>query len=117
MPSLREFVRGLAAREGVDAVVIVSGDGLPIDHAGGERLDAEAIAALTATVAQGARGLGRALEGDTLTTGVLEFGDRLVIFSSLTDGHLLFILPTPGSNAGILLYDLRQHVSAVAALL
>ena len=117
MSSLREVVRGLAAREGVEAVVIVSGDGLPIDHAGGAGFDAEAVAALTATVAQGARSLGRALEGERLSTGVFEYGDRQVIFSALSEDHLLFILPTRGTNTGTLLYDLRRHGPAVAALL
>jgi predicted regulator of Ras-like GTPase activity (Roadblock/LC7/MglB family) len=117
MNTLRDVVRGLAAREGVEAVVIVSGDGLPIDHAGRSEFDPEAVSALTATVAQGARSLGRALEGDRLTTGVLEFGDRLVIFSALSEDHLLFILPTRGTNTGALLYDLRRHAPAVAALL
>jgi len=117
MSSLRDVVRGLAAREGVEAVVIVSGDGLPIDHAGRSEFDPEAVAALTATVAQGARSLGRAVDGERLTTGVLEYGTRLVIFSALSDDHLLFIQPTPGTNIGALLYDLRRHSPAVAALL
>ncbi len=117
MNSLRDVVRGLAAREGVEAVVIVSADGLPIDHAGRSEFDPEAVAALTATVAQSARSLGRAVDGERLTTGVLEFGERQVIFSALSDDHLLFILPTPGSNTGSLLYDLRRHSPAVAALL
>ena len=32
MPGLAEVVRGLAARDEVEAVVVVSPDGLPIDH-------------------------------------------------------------------------------------
>ena len=41
MPGLAEVVRGLAARDGVDAVVLVSPDGLPIDHAARGACDAD----------------------------------------------------------------------------
>ena len=64
MAGLRDVVQGLAARTEVDAVVVLSSDGLPIDSAGRERVDAEAVAALAATFANGARRLGQAAECD-----------------------------------------------------
>lgn len=114
---LHEVVQGLSERQGVEAVVVLSADGLPIDHATRRAIDADAVAALAATLAQGARRLGRAAECEELTAGVLEFGDRLTIFSALPDENLLFLVLTPGTNAGELLHDLRRHGSAFAALL
>jgi len=51
MTELGAVVQSLAAREGVDGVLLLSGDGLPIQHAARGELDAEAVAALAATLA------------------------------------------------------------------
>jgi len=117
MTGIREVVQGFAGREGVEAVVVVSSDGLPIDQAIQEGLDAEAVAALTATVAQGARRLGQAIDGPGFTTGVLEFESRVVVFSEVGAENLLFLLLAPGINIGPLLYDLRRHGPAIASVL
>ena len=58
MALLRDVVQGLAARDGVDAVVVLSSDGLPIDHASRKAFDADAVAALAASFVQGAHRLG-----------------------------------------------------------
>ncbi len=117
MPGLRDIVQGLSKREGVEAVVVVSGDGLPIDQASNAGLDGDAVAALVATVAHGARRLGRAVNYADLSTGVLEFGPRMVVFSALSQDNLLLVLLAPETNAGALLYDLRRHGPAIAELL
>ncbi|HUL68782.1 MAG TPA: roadblock/LC7 domain-containing protein [Gemmatimonadales bacterium] len=117
MAGLREVVQGFADREGVEAVVVVSGDGLPIDQVIREGLDAEAVAALTATVAQGARRLGQTFESARFTTGVLEFESQLVVFSEVGADNLLMLLIAADTNIGPLLYDLRRHGPAIAALL
>jgi predicted regulator of Ras-like GTPase activity (Roadblock/LC7/MglB family) len=117
MAGLRDVVHGFAERDGVEAVVVVSGDGLPIDQVIREGLDAEAVAALTATVAQGARRLGQTFDGARFTTGVLEFENQLVVFSEVGAENLLFVLIAPDTNIGPLLYDLRRHGPAIAALL
>jgi predicted regulator of Ras-like GTPase activity (Roadblock/LC7/MglB family) len=117
MTGLRDVVRGLAARDDVDAVVVVSSDGLPIDFAGRSRLDAEAVAALAASFANGARRLGQAAECDGLSAGVLEFGDRLAVVRTLgTEGHL-FILAAKTTNIGPLLFELRRQASDLATIL
>ena len=117
MAGLREAVQGLAARPDVDAVVLVSGDGLLIDHAGRESSDPEAIAALAASFSQGARRLGQAARCDPLSAGVLEYGDRLAVIRALGSDNLLFILSTKATNVGQLLFDLRRQGPALAALL
>ncbi|MDX2122654.1 MAG: roadblock/LC7 domain-containing protein [Gemmatimonadota bacterium] len=117
MAGLREVVQDLAARADVDAVVVLSSDGLPIDSAGREQVDVEAVAALAASFVNGARRLGQAAECDGFTAGVLEFDGRLALLRPLgTEGHL-FILGAARSNAGPLLYDLRQRAPELTALL
>jgi predicted regulator of Ras-like GTPase activity (Roadblock/LC7/MglB family) len=117
MAGLREVVKGLAARPDVAAVVVLSSDGLPIDSAGDAGLDAEAVAALAATFATGARRLGQAAECDGAPATVLEFDDRLAVVRPLgSDGHL-FVLATKSTNIGPLLFELRRQAPELESLL
>jgi hypothetical protein len=52
-----------------------------------------------------------------LSTGVLEYGDRMAIVAPVGGGNLLFVLTSAGINAGQLLFDLRRHRPALAQLL
>ena len=117
MALLRDVVQGLAARDGVDAVVVLSSDGLPIDHASRKAFDADAVAALAASFVQGAHRLGQSADCEPLSTGVLEYGDRMAIVAPVGGGNLLFVLTSAGTNAGQLLFDLRRHRPALAQLL
>ena len=119
MALLRDVVQGLAARDGVDAVVVLSSDGLPIDHASRKAFDADAVAALAASFVQGAHRLGQSAECEPLSTGVLEYGDRMIRIEDgkIASRNLLFVLTSAGTNAGQLLFDLRRHRPALAQLL
>jgi predicted regulator of Ras-like GTPase activity (Roadblock/LC7/MglB family) len=119
MSSLPELVRGLALREGVETVVVVSADGLPIDQArdAGAALDPEALAALTATLVQHAGRLGETVDRGAPSTMVLEYERGLLIAAGAGGGVWLLLLVRPDVNVGPLLYDLRRHRSAIAALL
>ncbi len=117
MAGLRDVVQGLAARPDVDAVVVLSSDGLPIDSAGRSPLDADAVAALAATFAAGARRLGEAADCESLSATVLEFEDRLVVVRPLGTEGQLFLLAPPATNIGALLYELRRQAPDLATLL
>ena len=117
MARLRDVVRALAARSDVDAVIVLSSDGLPIDSGGRARVDAEAVAALAATFASGARRLGQAADCAPLTSTVLEFDDRLAVVRTLgSEGHL-FILAARATNLGPLLFELRRQAPELATIL
>jgi predicted regulator of Ras-like GTPase activity (Roadblock/LC7/MglB family) len=117
MAGLRDVVQGLAARPDVDAVVVLSSDGLPIDSAGRNALDSDAVAALAATFANGAARLGEAAECSGVNGTVVEFSDRLAVIRTLgSEGHL-FILAARATNIGQLLFDLRRDAPALATLL
>ena len=117
MIELGEVVKSLAARDGVDAVLLLSGDGLPIEHAARAPFDAETVAALGATLAQHGARLGEGAARGPLATAVLEYGDGLLVLSRAGSDDWLAILATPDADIGPLLFDLRQHRSALAALL
>jgi predicted regulator of Ras-like GTPase activity (Roadblock/LC7/MglB family) len=117
MPSLGEVVRDLAGRNGVEGVVVLSGDGLPIEQAARGPFDAESLAALTATMVQYATRLGEGAARGTLRTAVLEYERGLLVVAQLGTGDCLAILAAPDADVGPLLYDLRQHRPALSALL
>jgi predicted regulator of Ras-like GTPase activity (Roadblock/LC7/MglB family) len=117
MPGLGDVVRGLAAREGVEAVLLLSADGLPIEHASRVPFEAESLAALTATLGQYATRLGLGAGRGALQTAVLEYERGVLIVAQMPGGDGLAILASPTADVGELLYDLRQHRPALAALL
>jgi predicted regulator of Ras-like GTPase activity (Roadblock/LC7/MglB family) len=97
--------------------VVLSADGLPIEHASQGSFDAESLAALTATMIQYASRLGEGAGRGPLRTAVLEFERGLLVVAQLGTGDCLAILAAPGADVGPLLYDLRQHRQAITALL
>src|SRR6266566_3417748 len=111
MATIRDVVEALARRGGVDAVVVVGRDGLPIDAR------ADNVAALLPSVINGLAQLGEAGGRGPFGTGVLEFGSGLAVVSVLNADALLIVLVRPSTNVGALLYDLRRHRSAIAGLL
>ena len=117
MAGLGDVVRGLVARKGVEAVLVLSADGLPIEHASRVPFEAESLAALTATLAQYATRLGLGAGRGALRTAVLEYERGLLVVAQMDGGDGVAVLAAPDANIGELLYDLRQHRPALAALL
>jgi predicted regulator of Ras-like GTPase activity (Roadblock/LC7/MglB family) len=116
MPNLKSVVQDLAGREGVDSVLVLSADGLAIEQASRTSFDAESIAALTASVVQYAARLGLGANAGPLRSAVLEYERALLIIAQLETGECLALVAAPGADVGSLLYDLRQHRPALAAL-
>jgi len=117
MATIRDVVEALSRRTGVDAVLVVGRDGLPIDSRTANGVDGENVAALLPAVINAMGQLGEAGGRGEFGTGVLEFGSGLAVVSVLNADALLVILVRPSTNVGALLYDLRRHRSAIAGLL
>ena len=116
MTGLGEVLRGLAARDGVQGALLLSGEGLPIEHAG-DGFEPETVAALAATLAQFGGRLGEGAARGDLRTAVLDFGGGPMVLARAGAADWLAILARPESDIGPLLYDLRQHGPALAGLL
>src|SRR5262245_7718370 len=116
MTGLAEVLRGLAARDGVQGAVLLSGEGLPIEYAG-TGFEAETVAALTATLSQYAGKLGDGADRGQLRLAVLDFARGPIVLSRAGTSDWLAILTIPETDMGSLLYDLRQHGPALAGLL
>jgi uncharacterized protein len=117
MATIRDVVEALSRRNGVDAVVVVGRDGLPIDSRAADGVDPESVAAVLPSVITGMTQLGQAGGRGEFGTGVLEFGGGLAVVSVLNADALLVVLVRPATNVGALLFDLRRHRSAIAGLL
>ena len=117
MADLGGVVRGLGARPGVQAVLVLSADGLPIEHTSQGVFEPEAVAALTATLVQYATRLGLGAGRGAPRTAVIEYERGLLVVAQIGSGDSLAILAEPDADVGELLYDLRQHRPALAALL
>lgn len=114
---LSDVVRGLAARDGVEAVLLASADGLPIDHAASVAFEPDTVAALAATLAQHAARLGAGAGRGEFATAVLEFAGGVVVLGRLHTGDWLAILASADADIGPLLHDVHGHGPALAALL
>jgi predicted regulator of Ras-like GTPase activity (Roadblock/LC7/MglB family) len=117
MAGLSDVVRDLAARDEVEAVLMLSADGLPIEHASRGSFEPESVAALTATLVQYATRLGLGAGRGALRNAVIEFERGLLVVAQIGAGDCLAILAAPDADIGALLYDLRQHRPTLAALL
>ena len=119
MSSLREVVETLQRRPGVSGVAVVSGDGLIIEQAlaVGGPTDSEALAALAVTLVRHSTQLAETSHQGSLHTAVFEFAEGAAIIQPLSPAASLIILGSAPTDLGPLLYDLRRHRQAIAALL
>jgi predicted regulator of Ras-like GTPase activity (Roadblock/LC7/MglB family) len=117
MTGLADVLRTMAERPDVAAAMLVSADGLPIQHAGRRALDADAVSALAATGARHAGTLADALALGAVETLVLECASGLLVLARLGTGDWLLVIPAERADLGALLYDLRRHRPALASLL
>lgn len=117
MPTIRDVVEALGRREGVDAVIILGSDGLPIDSHTTDGADPEVLAALIPAVVQSCEQFGQGASRGGLSTGVLEYAVGAAIIANLSAEAKLLILVRPLTNIGPLLYDLRRHRAEIAGLL
>ena len=117
MPTIRDVVRALGEREGVEAVIVLGRDGLPIDAHTRDGLDPDGLAALVPAVVAACEQLGGAARCGGFGTGVVEFAEGAVVMAPLGEEALLAMIFAPGTNFGAHLFDLRRHHRAIAALL
>lgn len=117
MPTIRDVVQALGRRDGVEAVIVLGRDGLPIDTQTSNGHDPEGVAALVPSVVAACTRLGTAADRGDFGTGVVEYAGGIVVVAAVTADALLAILVRPDTNIGPMLYELRRHRDAIAALL
>src|SRR5262249_58067219 len=98
--TMRDVVEALSRSNGVDAVVVVGRDGLPIDSRVANGVDADSVAALLPTAITHMAQLGDAGGRGDFATAVLEFGRGLAIVAVLPAPAVPIRLGQPAPNAG-----------------
>src|SRR5205807_10432284 len=98
MATIREVVEALSRRTGVDAVVLVGRDGLPIDSRTANGPDAGSAAVHLPSVITRMTQLEQARGREDFGSGVLEFGDGLALVSVQNVGAPLVVLVEPSTN-------------------
>ena len=117
MPTIRDVVQALGEREGVEAVILLGRDGLPIDSHTANGLDTDGLAALVPSLVAACEQLGDAADRGGFGTGLVEYAHGMALITELTDDTLLAVLFAPDTNVGHHLFELRRHREAIAALL
>lgn len=117
MPTLRDVVDALGRRDGVEAVIILGNDGLPIASKVGQDADAEVLSALVPNVVQATEQLGQHAGSGAMTTGVVEYESGLAVLANISADAKLLVMLRPRTNIGPLLYDLTRHRAEIAGLL
>jgi len=117
MATIRDVVEALGRRDGVEAVIILGNDGLPIASHMGEKGDPDVLSALVPNVIQAAEQLGQSAGSGNLSTSVIEYNAGLAVIASLSAETKLLMLIRPRTNIGSLLYDLTRHRAEIAGLL
>lgn len=117
MASIRDVVEALGRRDGVEVVIILGNDGLPIASHVTNGGDPEVLAALIPSVIQSGNQLGHHAGRGDLSLGVIEYASGLAVIATLSDDAKLLILARARANIGPLLYDLTRHRAEIAGLL
>ena len=89
-------------------------DGLLIHDALAPGVDAEAVAALSVTVARNGRQLGTSAGAGVLGSIVLEFDKGPTIVTALDERHTLVLLAEPEQDLGPLLFEVRREKAALS---
>ena len=114
MASIGDVVEALGRRDGVEAVIILGNDGLPIASHVANGGDPDVLAALIPNVVTASQQLGQLAGRGDLTMGVLEFAAGYAVVVHLSAEAILMMLVRSRTNIGPLLFDLTRHRAEIA---
>jgi predicted regulator of Ras-like GTPase activity (Roadblock/LC7/MglB family) len=117
MPTIRDVVQTLGQRDGVEAVILLSRDGLTIDAHAANGVDTEGLAALVPSVVAACGRLGMAARRGDFGASLVEYADGMVLVAELGADALLTVFFRRGTNVGSHLFELHKHRAAIAELL
>ena len=88
MPTIRDVVQALSRRPGVQAAIVLGRDGLPIDSAVRDGVDADGVAALVPPVVAACGRLGDASASCEFGAGAVEFAAGTTLVATLSPDAL-----------------------------
>ncbi len=117
MATIHDVVQAIGQADGVETVVVLGRDGLPIDSFSRNGLDADGVAALVPSVVDACAKLGQASTRGDFNASVTEYGNGFGIVSVINADTLFAVFVRSDANVGGPLYELRRYRTAIAGLL
>lgn len=117
MESVQQTLSALTSRPDVRGAAFLSEEGLPLASHLPEGADADAIAALGATLLREASQIAAAAGYEAPERLIADSPSGMLLLCRFDSGSALVVLAAPGSDTGLLLYHLRQERPALAAVL
>src|SRR3972149_2684997 len=112
MRTIRDVLKALRNRDGVEAVIILGRDGLTIVAVTKDGVDADGLAALVPSVVASCARLGNAATRGDFKLGAVEDAGGMIVVTALSAEALLAVFVQAGTNVGGLLYELHRHAPA-----
>lgn len=116
LPTIRELVATLSKRDGVEAVVLLSRDGMVIDGYTKPGLDAEQLAAHVPQMVSSSDEMSATAARGNLITGIFEYERGYAVLCTLAVDAMLLVLMHQSANLGALITDIRRHRSHIASI-
>lgn len=117
MATLRDVIHALSTRHGVQHVILLGRDGLPIDSACKNGVDPDNIAALVPSMIEACNQVGEVSGQGDMQTCAVETQGGYTLVTGIDADIVLGLFVTRDANVGTLLYELRRYRSAIAELL
>jgi hypothetical protein len=116
LPTIRELVAALSRRPGIDAVLLLSRDGIVIDGKARPGVDLDHLAAHVPSLITASDELSATAARGNLVSSVIEFERGFAAVCTLSADATLMVLLGPDANVGGLVAELRRHRSNMASL-
>lgn len=110
--SLHDLLSRFRVVDGVDLAAIATTDGLLIESAARNGVDAEAICAVAANGLALSEALGREINKGGAVQTLLEYDQGLVLIEPLSDDAMLLLLTNGCDQLGRLRFLVRKHQEA-----
>jgi predicted regulator of Ras-like GTPase activity (Roadblock/LC7/MglB family) len=117
MPSIRDLTVAIRQRPGIEAVVVLGRDGLLIDAQSNIPVNPEDLAARIPGLVASADEIGHTTQRGEMRLALVEHENGYAIVSAVGDDALLCVLTDTTADLGMLLFDVRRHRQAIAAIL
>ncbi|HYI14978.1 MAG TPA: roadblock/LC7 domain-containing protein [Thermomicrobiales bacterium] len=115
--SLADVLQELQASSGLGMAAVVSADGLVIESASNGDVDVESLCSVASNGALVMEALGQELGETSSEMMTIEYGNHIVMMSSLDQENMLVLLAGPGINLGRMRIVLRRRAAALAEAL
>ncbi|GEM_PF-3435434 len=115
MAQLEGLLQGIAAADGVRAVVVAGSDGLLIhgSQQGGQE-DLEAVAAIAASIVGSLQSLSKEMERKELQEAIATFADSTVLLQPVGQEALLAVLLSGAGNLGRIRFLVHKRMPEIA---